>query len=408
MYRKLVLSVILMLVLVVLTVAYVAFEPSRQAGAAKRQRDEAVAQGAKLYAASCMSCHGPRGGGAIGPPLDRAVFREGGPEELRAASEPLREAIRAGRPGTAIPSFLRAPDGSWISRTVMPPWTQEKGGPLTAQGVEDLVAFIQYGDWSKPVALAGAPKMEGQAPATRGLSPQEAEKGLALFRAKGCLGCHALGNMGGKQGPDLTNVGSWRDAQFLRDVIQDPNRVDRSNYIWITGQKIPMGKPLMPAIPMNADELKTLVDYLSALGPAPIAAQAPRPAAGLPTPAAVVPTAAPTAAPPAVTKPQATPTAAASAPTPTTAPAPAAPTRPEAVAGDPALGKTVFDASCNACHPSGRQGVGPSLVGLATRQGEGAISSSIRNGKGSMPPFAESTINAKQLADLLAFLGTLK
>lgn len=420
MRRKLILSVILMLILVALTIAYVALEPGRQAAAAKRQQDEAVTKGTRLYAGLCMSCHGPRGAGAVGTPLDRAVFRQGGPDELKGSAELLREIIRSGRSGTAVPSFLRAADGAWISRTAMPPWSQERGGPLTAQEIDDVVAFIQYGDWNKPAASAPRPKLEGQPPVAQSLSAQDAERGLELFRAKACLSCHALGNMGGKQGPDLSQVGGWRDADYLRNWIKDPSKVDRSNYIWSSGQKVSMGKPAMPAVPMTDVELKVLVDYLAALAPAPAVGQAPAatPAATLPTatspaatkpavtPTAVAPAAAPTSAPPAALP---TPTLAAPVATPTVAaPAPAVPTKPAAAAGDPVLGKAVFDANCTACHPGGQKGVGPSLVGAVSQRGETSVTNRIRNGRESMPPFPETTISAKQLGDLIAYLATLQ
>lgn len=265
MHKKLILCVILTLILVGMSVGYVALEPARQASAAKRQLDEAVTRGSKNYAALCMSCHGPKGEGVVGIPLNRAVFREGGSEELRSAALLLHETVRDGRSGTTVPSFLKAADGGSISRTAMPAWGQAKGGPLTEQQIEEVVAFIQYGNWESVQGLATLPKMEGEPPTGSSLSAIEQEKGFALFKAKGCVGCHTLGNMGGSVGPDLTHVGSWRDAEYLQNWIKAPEKMDRSSYIWSSGQKVSMGKAAMPAMPTTQAELKTLVNYLSSL-----------------------------------------------------------------------------------------------------------------------------------------------
>jgi len=52
--------------------------------------------------------------------------------------------------------------------------------------------------------------------------------------------------------------------------------------------------------------------------------------------------------------------------------------------------------------------VGPSLVGAIGRLGEAGERNQIRNGKGAMPPFPESRIAEKQLADLIAYVATIK
>ncbi|MBI4319732.1 MAG: c-type cytochrome [Chloroflexi bacterium] len=263
--KKLVLSAVLTLILLGLSIAYIAMEPARQAAAAKRHLDDAVTKGTRLYATVCMSCHGPKGEGVVGPPLNRAIFREGEPDELKGTGDVIRETVRFGRPGTTVPSFLRADDGTVVSRTAMPAWSQEKGGPLTVQEIDEIVAFIQHGDWDKVMALAPAPRMEGQPPANPTMSAPEQQKAVELLRGKGCLGCHALGSMGGVIGPDLSHVGAWRDAQYLASWLYGPDKVDRSNYTWSSGQKIAMEKAVMPRIPLSDEELTTIVRYLSSL-----------------------------------------------------------------------------------------------------------------------------------------------
>ena len=126
--------------------------------------------------------------------------------------------------------------------------------------------------------------------------------------------------------------------------------------------------------------------------------------------AAAEPTPTATRAAPTATRPAASPTTAAAV-SPTTAAA-ASPTRPAvsptvaAAAGDVAAGKTVFDANCNACHPGGEKGVGPSLK--ETKLTDDQIKTQVRQGKGAMPAFAADKISDKQLTDLIAYIKSIK
>jgi mono/diheme cytochrome c family protein len=71
-----------------------------------------------------------------------------------------------------------------------------------------------------------------------------------------------------------------------------------------------------------------------------------------------------------------------------------------------AAGQAVFQQNCNACHPNGNAGVGPALRGknLSAQQ----ITNRVRNGGGGMPAFSTSQISDQQLADLVAYVQSLK
>ena len=51
----------------------------------------------------------------------------------------------------------------------------------------------------------------------------DARHGEALFREKGCAGCHLVRGEGGIQGPDLSFVGSRSSVGYIRESILDPN-----------------------------------------------------------------------------------------------------------------------------------------------------------------------------------------
>ncbi|MBI2862252.1 MAG: c-type cytochrome [Chloroflexi bacterium] len=181
-----------------------------------------------------------------------------------------------------------------------------------------------------------------------------------------------------------------------------------------------------------------LVAYLvvgcQAASPSPTAISQPATAAqatptGNPSPTATSPasTPSPTAVPPTLTptatQPPSTPSPTAVPPTPTAMTAPPSPTRPpqtpsptpvpptpapaQPTAGDAGRGQQVFASNCNACHPGGRQGFGPSLVGVTNRLSSAQITQVVRQGRDNMPPVG-AAFTDQQVADILAYLRTLE
>ena len=74
------------------------------------------AKGEQMFTQNCASCHGPdAAGGALGPTL---VSADLGAQD----DDSLRETIRNGRPGTSM---------------------QAGGGALSAQNIEDVIAFLR-------------------------------------------------------------------------------------------------------------------------------------------------------------------------------------------------------------------------------------------------------------------------
>lgn len=219
---------------------------SRMAHALAEDKQDYALLGAKLYAQNCMQCHGPRGEGVVGMPLNRPDL-EGDPTDSKFAAtyELLRSTITLGRPGSAVPSWVRAPDGKLASYTAMPAWGREAGGPMDEHDVKGLAYFIMMGNqpsdleqpdagvfWSVPGtgdAPTQAANFEAPLPDATNLSPQDNENAKALFTNLGksqCLSCHAIGPRGGKVGPDLTEVDKWGvDEAFLVRWITDPTAV---------------------------------------------------------------------------------------------------------------------------------------------------------------------------------------
>jgi len=71
-------------------------------------------------------------------------------------------------------------------------------------------------------------------------------------------------------------------------------------------------------------------------------------------------------------------------------------------------GEQVFLRSCNTCHPSGKQGMGPSLIAMDTDfPTDDALKQMIRKGKGVMPPQPASVVNDTELNNLVVYLRQL-
>ncbi len=75
-------------------------------------------RGAQLFASNCVICHGEQGEGRVGANLAKDW---------------------AGiRPDLSVQSTI----ANGVRNTRMPAWSQEKGGPLTSQEIQDLTAFV--------------------------------------------------------------------------------------------------------------------------------------------------------------------------------------------------------------------------------------------------------------------------
>ncbi|TAK30257.1 MAG: c-type cytochrome [Chloroflexota bacterium] len=68
------------------------------------------------------------------------------------------------------------------------------------------------------------------------------------------------------------------------------------------------------------------------------------------------------------------------------------------------LGAEIFSVYCNSCHPGGKAGVGPSLVGVSPE----AVTQAVREGRAGMPAFGPTVISDEQLAQVQAYLHTVR
>jgi putative heme-binding domain-containing protein len=135
-------------------------------------------KGRHLFETQCAVCHGPHGEGGKGPTLAQ-------PNLPRASDEQsLLRIISAG-----------------ISGTEMPPARMER------KDIELVAKYVK--------SLSTRP---------RELVPGAPTRGAEIYAKKGgCAQCHRIRGQGGDFGPDLSDVGSRRSAEYLRRSLLEPS-----------------------------------------------------------------------------------------------------------------------------------------------------------------------------------------
>ncbi len=151
---------------------------------------EAVADlaiGRKIFESQCAVCHGQGGTGGRGPSLTRATLAKA-PDDAA-----LRNLIKEG--------ILPEMPGSW---------------QLSVREIASVGAYVRSLGSVKPEALTG-----------------DAARGAAVYRAKGCAGCHILAGQGTGHGPELTAIGAKRNAAYLRASIRTPAESLPDDYLLV-------------------------------------------------------------------------------------------------------------------------------------------------------------------------------
>jgi putative heme-binding domain-containing protein len=146
--------------------------------AQQRYLSSDVEAGSRLYRNNCFACHGPEGNSIPGVDFRRGQFKRA------STDEDLFRVIVNGVPGTA-----------------MPPTSVNDAARLA------LVAYIR--------------SLHDSAVSTAGSG--DAGRGQALLEGKGgCLACHRVNGKGSRTGPDLSEVGAIRTAEYLERSILAP------------------------------------------------------------------------------------------------------------------------------------------------------------------------------------------
>lgn len=170
-------------------------------------------EGRKIFdEKGCLRCHKLYGrGGNVGPDLTFVASRR----EPKWIMDHFRDP-QAISPGTEMPQYNFSEDE-----------------------IKSLTAFLLSLTTQEVVGYLKLPGEESQA----------IQAGRELFSEYECLGCHRLAGEGDKEGSDLTNIASYRPAEWLKIWLKNPQKVNPDAE--------------MPELGLSDEDIEALVKYLS-------------------------------------------------------------------------------------------------------------------------------------------------
>ncbi len=212
MLRNLTVGLIFTMAIVVIIAVIWVNEPARIASEAERQAARSIERGAVLFGGYCAGCHGLQGEGVAGltPPLNV--------EDLWAGRADIQFY------GT-LHDYLYLTSAAGHTKFGMPAWSDDYGGPLRGDQIENLVQLIM--NWQGPqpegVRPGATPTPEGPPAKEVPTPPREADpvNGAGLF-ANWCAACHGSGGDGTNLGPPINRTGVLaKDDDFLRTITSE-------------------------------------------------------------------------------------------------------------------------------------------------------------------------------------------
>src|SRR5690348_2895217 len=146
---------------------------------------------------------------------------------------------------------------------IMPVMTKQ----LSPQQIWAVIAFLESQGGTVDVSASDIPATSPASPTSAGGAGGAGGAAFAggstdpkaIIPAAGCLACHKLDGQGQVIAPDLTHVGSRRDAESIRKKILDPASSIAKGYEKLAG--------IMPktfGTMMNAAQLEALAQFLAA------------------------------------------------------------------------------------------------------------------------------------------------
>ncbi|HEV2750451.1 MAG TPA: c-type cytochrome [Gemmatimonadales bacterium] len=146
---------------------------------------------------------------------------------------------------------------------IMPVMTKQ----LSPQQIWAVIAFLESQGGTVDVSASDIPATSPTSPTSSGGGGAVGGAAFAggstdpkaIIQAAGCLACHKLEGQGQTIAPDLTHVGSRRDAESIRKKILDPMSSIAKGYEKLAG--------IMPktfGTMMNAAQLEALAQFLAA------------------------------------------------------------------------------------------------------------------------------------------------
>jgi mono/diheme cytochrome c family protein len=113
---------------------------------------------------------------------------------------------------------------------------------------------VLFGSVTLTSAAPQKKKPVKKAPVAAAPSKELVAAGKKVYDAGGCGACHAIGEKGGKTGPELTHIGKdpkWPAAK-IEAIVRNPKKAANTDKM-----------PAYPADKISDKEMKSLLAYLS-------------------------------------------------------------------------------------------------------------------------------------------------
>jgi putative heme-binding domain-containing protein len=136
-----------------------------------------MARGKRLFESQCAVCHGIGGTGGRGANLAQSRLRRASTDQA------LFFVIKDGIDGTEMPE-------AW---------------QMTDREIRQVAGYVRSLGRMSVSAQKG-----------------DAARGQAIYANQGCAACHMIRGQGSSLGPELTEIGARRSAQYLRQALFDP------------------------------------------------------------------------------------------------------------------------------------------------------------------------------------------
>ena len=151
--------------------------------AAQHETAADLVDGERAFRNTCANCHGPDGDVIAGIDLGRGRFRR------EMTDDDLVRVIRAGIPNTPMPA-----------------------SQMTVEQAQKIVGYLRNRAASARGGVLSGDPLRGKAAFER----------TAAGGAASCSSCHRIGATGSRVAPDLTDVGTRRNAAELQRALVDP------------------------------------------------------------------------------------------------------------------------------------------------------------------------------------------
>ncbi len=185
----------------------------------KQQSAQAIEVGADLFDSNCTGCHGPQGEGIPGvcPPLNDRNFFDNRMKEVNwsgTLEDYIVATVSSGRLASTRPQFYVGRGSS----PAMPAFSDQYGGPLRADQVRSIAAFVA--NWQSTAPDRGTPSPMTGPPVgtdiTVELPEGDAANGETLATSKGCVVCHIATPTGPAWKPtaDTPGIGDRAATRF--------------------------------------------------------------------------------------------------------------------------------------------------------------------------------------------------